>query len=87
MFYVYVLKSVKNKCLYVGSTEDLTQRLKEHNQGIGGEFTKKNRPFKLIFYEAFLDKKDALKQEKFYKSGYGKEILKQKIENSLKFVV
>jgi len=71
----------------VGSTEDLTQRLKEHNQGIGGEFTKKNRPFKLIFYEAFLDKKDALKQEKFYKSGYGKEILKQKIENSLKFVV
>lgn len=71
----------------MGSTEDLTQRLKEHNQGIGGEFTKKNRPFKLIFYEAFLDKKDALKQEKFYKSGYGKEILKQKIENSLKFVV
>ena len=87
MFYVYVLKSLKSKRLYVGFTEDLKKRLEEHNRGIGGKFSKSNKPFKLVFYEAFLDKKDAIKQEKFYKSGYGREVLKQKIENSLKLVV
>lgn len=84
MFYVYVLYSLKSKRLYKGITSDLDQRFREHNNGIGGSYTKKNRPFKLIFYEAFLSKKDALKQEKFYKSGYGREVLKDKISNSLK---
>jgi putative endonuclease len=87
MFYVYVLKSLKSKRLYVGFTEDLKRRLDEHNRGSGGKFSKINKPFKLVFYEAFLDKKDAIKQEKFYKSGHGREVLKQKIENSLKLVV
>ena len=83
MFYVYVLLSLKSSTLYVGFTEDLKQRLKEHNNGIGGAFTKRNKPFKLVFYEAFLSKKDTLKQEKFYKSGYGRDVLKSKLEFSL----
>lgn len=86
MFYVYVLYSLKSKTLYVGFTKDLRQRVKEHNNGIGGMFTKRNKPYVLVFYEAFLSKKDALKQEKFYKSGYGKEVLKEKIEHSLEQV-
>ena len=69
MFYTYVLISLKSKRLYTGSTNDLKQRIKEHNEGIGGKYSKNNRPYKLVFYEAFLSKKDALKQEKFYKSG------------------
>lgn len=52
--------------------------------GIGGEHTKKNRPFIIIFYEAFLSKNDAQKQELFYKSGYGKEALHEKLKDSLK---
>ena len=83
MFYVYVLLSLKSRTLYVGFTEDLKQRLKEHSNGIGGAFTKRNKPFKLVFYEAFLSKKDTLKQEKFYKSGYGRDVLKSKLEFSL----
>lgn len=82
-YYVYVLLSLKNKRLYTGSTSDLKKRLDEHNKGLGGEYTKKNKPFVLIYYEAFLSKKDAVKQEKFYKSGYGREILKDKIKDSL----
>ena len=83
MFYTYVLLSLKNGTLYIGSTSDLKQRVEVHNNGLGGEYTKKNRPYKLIFYEAFLSKKDANKQETFYKSGYGREVLKEKIEDSL----
>jgi len=85
MYYVYALYSLKTKIIYIGSTSDLKQRLKDHNEGSGGYFSSRNRPFRLVFYEAFISKKDALKQEKFYKTGYGKEVLKEKIEDSLKF--
>lgn len=86
MYYTYVLYSLKSRRLYVGFTSDLKQRVKDHNEGSGGLFTKNNRPFKLVFYEAFLAKQDAMKQEKFYKSGYGKEVLKEKIAVSLEEV-
>jgi putative endonuclease len=83
MWYVYALESEKNKRLYTGSTSDLRRRLQEHNKKQGGIYTSKNGPFKLIFYEAYLDKKDALKAEMFFKSGYGREVLKDKLENYL----
>jgi predicted GIY-YIG superfamily endonuclease len=83
MHYVYTLLSLKSKTIYIGQTNDLRRRINEHNTGIGGEYTKKHRPFKLVHYEAFVSKKDAIKQEGFYKSGYGREVLKEKIENSL----
>ena len=73
MYYVYVLSGLKNKRLYTGYTDDLKQRLKEHNSGNGGIYSKKNKPFKLIFYEAFLSKTDARKQELFYKSDTGEK--------------
>ncbi len=84
MWYVYIIKSLKNGRLYVGSTNDIKRRLKEHNNGIGGKYTRDNRPFKLIFYEAFLNKEDATKDELFFKSGYGREVLKDKLKNYLK---
>ncbi len=75
--------SVKNNRLYVGSTNNLRRRFDEHNKGIGGKYTRDNRPYKLIFYEAFLSEEDSIRQELFYKSGYGKEVLKGKIKDSL----
>ncbi|NTU46882.1 GIY-YIG nuclease family protein [Candidatus Roizmanbacteria bacterium] len=86
MFYTYVLYSLKSKRLYIGSTADLKQRFDEHNKGIGGSYTSKNIPFKLVHYEAFLSKKDAIKQERFYKTGYGREVLKEKIKESLDII-
>ena len=83
MWYVYVIKSLKNERLYVGSTNDIKRRLKEHNDGVGGKYTKDNRPFKWVFYEAFLNKKDAMKDELFFKTGYGREVLKTKLKNYL----
>lgn len=83
MYYAYVLWSDKSKRLYIGSTSDLKKRIHEHNSGKGGKYSKKNKPFILVFYEAYISKTDALKQELFYKSGYGREVLKDKIGNSL----
>jgi len=79
MFYAYVIKSKKNGRLYYGSTDDLKRRFSEHNKGIGGEYTKKNRPFELVYYEAYTSYDLARQAERFYKSGYGREVLKNKL--------
>lgn len=83
MWYVYILESLKNKRKYTGLTNNLKRRLKEHNDGIGGDYSQKNRPFRLIFYEAYISKQDAANAEKFFKTGYGREVLKGKLEHYL----
>ncbi|KKU52016.1 MAG: Excinuclease ABC subunit C [Candidatus Moranbacteria bacterium GW2011_GWE2_47_10] len=84
MYYTYVLESLKNKRLYVGYTNDLKRRLSDHNAKRGSVYTSKNAPFKIIFYEAYLNKKDATKAEKFFKTGYGREVLNDKLEDYFK---
>lgn len=81
MWYVYALQSEKNQTLYAGITNDLRRRFDEHNHKRGGAYTSKMAPFKLIFYEAYLNKNDAIKAEKFFKTGYGREVLKDKLSN------
>lgn len=76
-----ILESLKNKRLYTGSTNNLKRRFDEHNKKYGSIYTSKNAPFKLIFYEAFINKSDALKAEKFFKTGHGREVLRDKLEN------
>jgi putative endonuclease len=76
MWYTYVLRSIKNHRLYIGFTGDLRRRLSEHNSGAGGIYTGKNRPYQLIFYEAYVEKSDAQRAETFFKSGYGREVLR-----------
>ena len=83
MWYVYVLKSKKNSRLYTGFTSNLKIRLEQHNMKCGGVYTSKNGPFDLIYYESYKDKRDATKAELFWKSGYGREVLKDKIKYSL----
>jgi len=62
MFYVYVLKSIKDGQLYIGSTKDLQKRFKEHNDGLVGS-TKTRRPFKLMYYESYAAERDARLRE------------------------
>ena len=82
MWDVYVLVREKKGRIYVGFTEDLKRRFKEHNYGNVAS-TKGYRPYKLAYYEAFVSKADAAKEEKFLKSGYGREVLQDKIASSL----
>jgi len=58
------------------------KRLKQHNAGMTHS-TKKGRPFKLIYQEECGTRLEARQREKFYKSGCGRELLKQKLEDSL----
>lgn len=75
IFTVYVLKSLRNNKRYVGYTsKSAERRLKEHNSG-SNKFTKQNGPFKLVHNEQFIDKTDAIKREKFLKSGQGRKFL------------
>ena len=78
MYYVYVLKSAKDGKLYVGFTEDLKKRFKEHNRGLVNS-TKLRRPLKLIYYEACNIMKDAVAREKALKTGFGRAYLKRRI--------
>jgi len=74
-YYVYILQSQKNKSFYIGYTSDLKKRFKEHNEG-KSLATKPFRPYKLIFYEAFLSRIDAKRRETHLKGGYGRKTIK-----------
>ena len=82
MYYVYVIKSVIDGSHYVGLTNDVDRRIKEHNQG-GNFSTKTKKPWNLIFVEEVINRVEARRLEKFFKSGYGREIVAE-IESTLK---
>ena len=77
-FYTYVLLSQKDNRLYIGSTENLVRRFKEHNKGLV-DATKNRRPLTLIYYEACTNKVKAQKRELYFKTGFGRGFLKNRI--------
>jgi len=62
MYYVYILRSIKDKQLYIGYTNNLPKRIKEHNSKLNTS-TKSRIPFKLVYYEAYANLQDATKRE------------------------
>ncbi len=62
MYYVYLLRSNDHEFIYIGSTPDLKRRILEHDRG-EVKSTKFYRPLKLVYYEAYTDKLDALNRE------------------------
>ena len=86
MFYVYALSSSKNKDLYIGYSQDLRKRFSEHNNGLV-KATKGYRPWKLVYYEAYVAKLDATRREiQFKKNHRAKEDLSKQIQHSLKAI-
>ncbi len=83
MWYTYVLYSPGAGKSYVEFTNDLERRLFEHNVSGKKGFTLRFRPWVLIHREAFELKAEALKQEKFYKTGAGRDKIKIFIDNYL----
>jgi putative endonuclease len=77
MYYTYILRSLKDRLYYYGSTGNLScSRLKEHNYG-HVRSTKSHRPYVIHYYENFDTKSAALKREKFFKSINGYIWLKE----------
>ncbi len=67
MFYTYILKSLKDGGFYYGSTNNIEERLKNHNKG-KVKYTKGHKPYVLHFKESFETRKEAMAREKFFKS-------------------
>ncbi len=89
--FVYVLEC-QDKSLYKGYTTDLQKRIKEHIEGAGSEWTKIHCPIALIHFEEFADEKEAIEKEHYFKSGIGRERLKElqeqkKLEYDIKAVL
>jgi putative endonuclease len=81
MYFVYILLR-SDKKLYTGFTDNLDRRYTEHN--LGKVFsTKPYRPLELVHYEAYLEKTDAVRREKFLKSTEGKKLLRKQIRDIL----
>ncbi|OGG11816.1 excinuclease ABC subunit C [Candidatus Gottesmanbacteria bacterium RBG_13_45_10] len=82
MYYLYIIHSQKDNNFYTGTTSDLKRRLKEHNQGKNFS-TAPRRPFKLIYYEAYLLKEDAEAREKYLKTSMGRRVIRKQLKNYL----
>ena len=83
-YYVYVLESIKNSSLYVGFTQDLRKRLLEHNRGLVFS-TKPYKPWRIIHYEAYLDKRDAARREKYLKTNQSARLLRRMLKEYFYF--
>ena len=83
MYYTYVLLSESDNKFYVGFTKKLERRLEEHEKGLVFS-TLHRRPLRLIYFEACLNEIDAIKREKYFKSGFGRRFLKNRLESYLK---
>ena len=85
-FVVYILFSEIHRKTYVGFTSDLIGRIRSHNFLANKGFTKKFRPWMVIHVEFYETKQEAVKIEKFYKTGEGRrkiaEILEKYVEGS-----
>lgn len=82
MYYVYVLLSEKDNNFYIGFSENVEQRLDEHNAGKNAS-TRSRRPFKLIYCEGHTSKSDALRREGYFKTSKGKTTLRQILKDAL----
>jgi putative endonuclease len=82
MHYVYVLRSTSDHGLYIGYSGNLRKRFQEHAQG-DSFATSHRRPWKLIYYEAYLERDDALGRERYLKSGSGRKFLKAQLRHYL----
>ncbi|MBU0504627.1 GIY-YIG nuclease family protein [bacterium] len=82
MYYTYILLSHKDNKFYIGNTNNLKRRFKEHQNGLVRS-TKCRLPVELVFYEAYLNKYDSIKREKYFKSTKGKYSLKNMLKNYL----
>jgi putative endonuclease len=74
LYHVYVLRSEKTGRRYVGSCQDLVNRVAQHNRG-ESKSTRHGIPWTLIYDERFESRSDALRRERYFKTGKGRDEL------------
>jgi len=78
-FVTYVLYSIKFDKIYIGFSTSLIQRFYSHNTLSDKGYTVKFRPWIVVYTEFFKTKKEAMKKEKWLKSGVGRKFIKEKV--------
>ena len=85
MYYTCVLLSEQGGRFYTGYTADLRKRLGEHQRG-RVRWTASRHPVRLVYYEACVSQEDALRRDRFLKSGKGKRYLRNRLKAHLNSV-
>jgi len=62
-FYTYIARCNDNS-LYTGYCKDLSSREKKHNLGEGAKYTRQRRPVKIIYFEEFETRVEAMRKER-----------------------
>ena len=83
-FFVYIIQSKKDFSLYVGQTNDLDARLSKHNDGFS-KYTSSKIPWRLVYFEMFATRKEAIKREKEIKSKKSRKYLEVLISEKFYF--
>lgn len=79
MYFVYCLYSAGFGKTYVGRTSNLQGRLEAHNHPSNKGYTKRYQPWGILFFEEFKTVEEASQRERFYKSGMGRELIKEQL--------
>ncbi len=82
MYYTYILQSKRDGRLYAGFSGNLKKRVASH-LGKQVESSRRMGEVHLVFYEAFRDKRDAIRREKYFKTTKGKRALKLMLRHSM----
>ena len=64
MYYVYIITSKTDRVMYIGVTNDITRRIREHKLELIEGFTQRYHVHKLVYFEEYPDIKDAIRREK-----------------------
>jgi putative endonuclease len=81
-YFVYIVKSTSTQKRYIGHTNDIDRRLDEHNNPEHNpmKYTSKQAgPWQLIYEESFASRSEAMKRERWLKSGMGRQWLNEKL--------
>jgi putative endonuclease len=77
------MRSLTDDGFYIGYSANLRRRFAQHIKG-NASATARRRPWKLIYYEGYLEQADAIGRERYLKSGAGRRFLKSQLANYLK---
>jgi putative endonuclease len=83
MYGVYILRSKKDKSLYIGYSNSIKRRVNEHQKGQCFS-TANKRPWEIIYCELYKNREDAVHRESFFKSGWGRNYINKILYNTLK---
>lgn len=82
MYGIYILRSKRDKSVYVGYSQDIKRRVEEHQKG-RVHSTKNKRPWELIYCELYRNQKDAMQREQYFKTGWGRNYMKKILSHTI----